>query len=76
MFRVVAGMSFMTGTTGSAFITLINMLEMEVILAISEICQRIGLRVLYDCFFMAFKAEIVIFDIEGHVKFRWILCSQ
>ena len=59
MLELVAGMGFMAGPTGSTMAFLIDMEEMQILVAIAKISQIAGSRRLNECHFMAVKTQLI-----------------
>jgi hypothetical protein len=64
MFWEITGVSFVTGSTCSAFFGLVDMCEMKVYFAIAEVCQFCSLRVKDDRLFVTAEAKIVVLNMK------------
>src|SRR5512135_3103127 len=68
VFRVVRGMRVVTRPAGASFHRFVHMDEMQVLIAVSEICERRGPVVFGYAFLMAHETKFIVILVIGRVE--------
>ena len=72
---VGGGMGIMAGPAGPAFL-LVDMHEMQVLIAVSEPCKCLGALILSKGFFMAHETELVVLSVICVIEYRREILPQ